>query len=89
VELSSHHLSPGKFAEQLSLDNRFAVLADLRITKHLSIFGGPVAHGYFDHTNRNDLRELVGVPDRLITEDSWSTLRLSGWVGWKAGIRLF
>jgi hypothetical protein len=89
VELSSHHLSPGKFAEQLSLDNRFAVLADLRITKHLSIFGGPVVHGYFDHTNRNDLRELVGVPDRLITEDSWSTLRLSGWVGWKAGIRLF
>lgn len=89
VELSSHHLSAGKFAEQLSLDNRFALLADIRITKHLSLFGGPVAHGYLDHTNRTDLRDVLGVPDRLITEDNWSTLRLSGWVGWKAGIRIF
>jgi len=88
VDLSSHHLSLGDFSESRSLDNRLSALFEIQLPKKVSFFGGPCLHGFLDHTNRPDLREELGIPSRLLSEDTNQTLRMSTWLGWRAGIRI-
>jgi hypothetical protein len=88
LDISAHHLSEGKFAEFLSLDNRLRCTAEWKATPWLSLFGGPVYHLYLDHTNTPDIRDRVGIPQHRTTEDTRRTLRLTSWPGWQAGVRV-
>jgi len=89
VELSAHQLSSGRFSESLNLDTRLGLFVEYALSRRFAVFGGPCYHGFIDRSTTADLRTEAGASSRPFSEDQIGSLRLTTWIGWRAGVRFF
>ena len=87
-ELTSNHISRGRWNSNLSLDNQAYIGVDIQLLRHLAIAGGPVLHGYLTDSNKVYPSVYNGDAPRIIEEHNWDQVNMKMWLGWRAGLRV-
>lgn len=87
-EISSNYLYLGTW-DYLNLLNKFNLNLNIRLSKYVSIFGGPSFNVYYSQQPVS----IVGYKPPMSPSSGFSDFefggRVNGWVGWNAGISFF
>lgn len=90
LDLTQRHLAWGDHTIAVQEWSQFSPSFDLRLGRHFSLAGGPTANLYIDDPNESAFYDLPKAfrKKNLVQENSADGLRLTGWLGWSAALRL-
>lgn len=87
TELTAQHLHLGRW-DYANILNKFQLNLQLRLTKGLSIYGGPVLNYYVTEAPHNYV-SAKGYQSQIVPANSKTINGYSGWLGWSIGVNVF
>lgn len=89
ADLTSNHISKGRFNTNLSLDNQLYLGLDWQIGRNIALSAGGVLHGYLSEYDEPVIDLFDGSMPDMIHDDIYGDTQLQMWIGLKVGVRFF